>query len=148
MINAVAPSVPRRRLRKLHVGLFGYNRANAGISLPRAIPFCASLYSLGLPPEILGLVALSDADWAWICSTVPSVESELRDALRHLDPDRSWLPPLAAASVARALSLVGGVESHSGHSALARAARNAVRSGSGQLGDLIVEAAALRHFLG
>src|SRR2546421_9342040 len=37
LVNTVARAVPRRRLRKLHVGLFGYNRESAGVSLPRAI---------------------------------------------------------------------------------------------------------------
>ena len=34
--------VPRRRMRKLHIGLFGYSRSIGGISLPRAISFCAA----------------------------------------------------------------------------------------------------------
>ena len=32
-----------------------------GISLPRAITFTSALYSIGLPPEILGLNALNEA---------------------------------------------------------------------------------------
>src|SRR5207253_5195682 len=60
IVNAVSRAVPRRRLRKLHVGLFGYSRGTAGVTLPRAIPFCASLYSLGVPPELIGLAAVSD----------------------------------------------------------------------------------------
>jgi phosphoenolpyruvate carboxylase len=38
----------------LHVGLFGYSRGVGKVSLPRAIPFTASLYSLGVPPEFIG----------------------------------------------------------------------------------------------
>ncbi len=60
IINALANLVPRRRARKLHIGLFGYSRVNKGISLPRAIRFTAALYSLGIPPEILGLAALHE----------------------------------------------------------------------------------------
>jgi len=58
IINALAEFVPRRRARKLHIGLFGYSRINRGISLPRAIKFTAALYSLGIPPEVLGLTAI------------------------------------------------------------------------------------------
>lgn len=59
IINHVASFVPPRRTRKLHVGLFGYSRSLNEISLPRAISFCAACYSIGLPPEILGLSTLS-----------------------------------------------------------------------------------------
>src|SRR5881396_2939061 len=107
LVNAVARAVPRRRLRKLHVGLFGYNRASAGVSLPRAIPFCASLYSLGLPPEVIGIAALTDADWSWLRETAPAIESELADAARYLDPDViAQLPASVRESIDRASSLV------------------------------------------
>jgi phosphoenolpyruvate carboxylase len=52
--------MPSRRARKLHIGLFGYSRGFRGITLPRAIPFVASLYSLGIPPEIIGVSTLRD----------------------------------------------------------------------------------------
>ena len=65
-INSVAAYVPARRARKLHIGLFGYSRCVAGVCLPRAISFAASLYSIGLPPEFIGMSALnqlSSAEW-------------------------------------------------------------------------------------
>ncbi|MBI5036790.1 phosphoenolpyruvate carboxylase [Candidatus Micrarchaeota archaeon] len=64
-INSVAAYVPHRRERRLHVGLFGYARKMQGVSLPRAIPFTSALYSLGVPPEFLGVgTALSKLDSA------------------------------------------------------------------------------------
>jgi phosphoenolpyruvate carboxylase len=54
MIHALSTQVPQRRERKLHTGLFGYSRGIGKKKLPRAIPFTAVLYSLGVPPEFFG----------------------------------------------------------------------------------------------
>jgi phosphoenolpyruvate carboxylase len=65
-VNSLSPYVPQRRARKLHIGLFGYSRSVAGVSLPRAIPFAAALYSIGIPPEFVGakvLEEISEAEW-------------------------------------------------------------------------------------
>ena len=59
-VNSISPYVPQRRARKLHIGLFGYSRSVAGVSLPRAIPFAASLYSMGIPPEFIGAKVIED----------------------------------------------------------------------------------------
>src|SRR2546423_2757317 len=121
LVNAVARSVPRRRLRKMHVGLFGYNRESAGVSLPRAIPFCASLYSIGLPPEVIGLAAVSDSDWSWLRAAVPSIATDLADAVRYLDADQlAWLPAPSPQSAKRALTLVDSPPTHSEHPQLPR----------------------------
>jgi phosphoenolpyruvate carboxylase len=149
LVNTVARAVPRRRLRKMHVGLFGYNRASAGVSLPRAIPFCASLYSVGLPPEIIGFAALSDDDWAWLRETIPSLDSEVADAVRYLDRDAiPWLPPMVRESIDRALSLADAGDENTEHREIAREVRRVAEAGGAQMSELIVRAAALRRFLG
>ncbi len=54
LINSISQQVAKRRERMQHIGLFGYSRGFKGVNLPRAIPFTASLYSLGIPPEFIG----------------------------------------------------------------------------------------------
>jgi phosphoenolpyruvate carboxylase len=64
LLTSVVAYIPKRRARKLHIGLFGYSRNVDGIALPRAITFAAALYSLGLPPEFIGLEALNSLNEA------------------------------------------------------------------------------------
>lgn len=59
-INDITVYLPKRRARKLHIGLFGYSRQTGTAKLPRAISFVAALYSMGIPPEILGMASLND----------------------------------------------------------------------------------------
>lgn len=54
LINRMATFVPKRRERVQHIGLFGYSRGSGKVSLPRAIGFTGVLYSLGVPPELIG----------------------------------------------------------------------------------------------
>src|SRR3989344_1884729 len=54
LVNTVANYVPKRRERVQHIGLFGYSRGVGTVKLPRAIGFTAALYSIGIPPEVIG----------------------------------------------------------------------------------------------
>ena len=85
IIRTVSAHVPKRRERRLHVGLFGYGRSLGGVgevTLPRAIGFTAALYSIGIPPELLGLTCLSQADLSYVRKVYPSLDEDLRASLR------------------------------------------------------------------
>jgi len=83
-INQMAKSIPARRERIQHVGHFGYSRqlGKAGVKLPRAITFTAVFYSIGLPPELIGLGrGLEEARRAGLLGFVEEVYPELREAI-------------------------------------------------------------------
>ncbi len=87
LINAVALYVPPRRARRLHIGLFGYSRGVRGVRLPRAIPFTCALYSLGIPPEFIGLRALTDlneAEWRTLRQGYLNMINDLREAAGYV----------------------------------------------------------------
>lgn len=92
IINEVAKYVPKRRKRKLHTGLFGYSREVEGQKLPRVITFTAALYSIGIPPEILGLNAFSKDDLRFIKTIYINFEDDLADALKYVDFESELLP--------------------------------------------------------
>ena len=149
LVNQVAPHVPRRRLRKLHIGLFGYSRDDQEMSLPRAITFCAALYSVGLPPELLGSAAVDDSEWKYLRDRVPGLARHIEEGLALLDPEIvSTLPPLVAESVrvARERCVADSNEEHREIVGHIRA-----RLGDGQmylLPELIARAGSARRFLG
>jgi len=85
MISQMAQYVPQRRMRKLHIGLFGYARESKGITLPRAIKFCSALYSYGLPPELLGLNALNEKEIDMVKDYYSGFEADMKDSLKYLN---------------------------------------------------------------
>ncbi len=92
LVNRVAPYVPQRRKRKLHIGLFGYSRSSGDIELPRAITFTAAMYSIGVPPEILGLSALKENDMEYLHEVYANFEQDILDSLRYLNPESPYIP--------------------------------------------------------
>lgn len=151
IINTVAKFVPPRRKRKLHTGLFGYTRAVAGKRLPRAISFCASLYSIGLPPELLGLSSLKPQDVKMISEVYPNFLEDLQEAAQYFDPGcLSMLPPRVADDIKRTVRLLKLDEKPDLiHQALVGALRSQIkRDDTRSVTDLIGQAARVRRFLG
>ncbi len=146
VINNVAAYVPRRRKRKLHVGLFGYSRNVNGVSLPRAISFTAALYSIGLPPELLGLSALNHDDIRFLRQVYLNFDADLAAALRYTDLENPYL----SAETRRAIERLGiAYEVDTAHLDISRRIVNAVRHQRFQnLDEWILQAANLRQFLG
>jgi phosphoenolpyruvate carboxylase len=105
LINEVAKFVPGRRKRKLHIGLFGYARSLEGISLPRAIGFTAALYSIGIPPEILGLNALEERDIDFIRENYIHFDEDMKDSLRFLNPESLSLLPVSLRESLKSLGI-------------------------------------------
>ncbi|MCS7094634.1 MAG: phosphoenolpyruvate carboxylase [Thaumarchaeota archaeon] len=88
-INMIASHIPPRRARRQHIGLFGYSRTVGSIRLPRAIPFTASLYSIGMPPELIGLRAinsLSEEEFDFVLETHLNLRRDLEAVGRRV----SW----------------------------------------------------------
>ena len=87
IINYVAQFIPKRRARKLHIGLFGYSREVGTTRLPRAIKFTAVMYSLGIPPELIGASAfaeLSEREWQLLEEYYVNWKEDLKSASEFL----------------------------------------------------------------
>lgn len=143
-INKVAKHVPARRKRKLHIGLFGYSRDVGGVSLPRAISFTCALYSLGIPPEILGLNALNEADFSFLNEYYFNFEKDLKDALQYLNYDSPLIPePLKCK-----LALID-YEIDTEHEIITKQLMDFLKHDQTErIPELILRAASLRKFLG
>ncbi len=156
VVNQLASYVPQRRKRKLHIGLFGYSRKMQGmdgVSLPRAITFCAALYSVGFPPELLGLNALSGKDFDVMSETYKNFQSDLADALRYYTDDCTMVLPRTVMAqlkpvIDRFRTELGIVQDEE-HALLVKDIIGAyAHNRSRELQELIVDAARIRKFLG
>ena len=90
-INTVAASIPKRRERVQHVGLFGYSRGIGKVKLPRAIGFTAAMYSLGCPPELVGtgrgLAQLTSEQKELLRSVYQNIKLDLLQAGRYVNKE-------------------------------------------------------------
>lgn len=146
LINEAAAHVPDRRKRKLHIGLFGYSRETAGIKLPRAIKFTAALYSIGIPPELLALSALTRDDLALIREFYIHLDDDIWDALRYFNPDSPFLPEGVSSFLG---PYAGDVSPDPEHRELTGRICSHLKAGkTGNIGEHVLAAANVRGFLG
>ena len=151
LINELARFVPGRRMRKLHTGLFGYSREmKEGVSLPRVISFCAVLYSLGLPPDIIGLNALDEEEINVVRRVYPRFDGNLRDVLRYWNPEVLTIVPLEIRKQLQAVAdqYCEGVDEEYRGVTSELIGHMREKSFGTHLTDLIVRCGGLRSFLG
>lgn len=147
MINQVSKHVPNRRKRKLHIGLFGYSRSLGGVTLPRAIRFTASLYSLGIPPEVLALNIVTASDMEMIETCCPHMEGSIRDAMRFLNPSSYILLPDELVDSIKKLPIDHDVDER--HNAITEQVVSDMKKKRFEnLDELVLRAANVRGFLG
>ena len=107
LVNGISAFVPGRRARKLHVGLFGYSRSMKGIKMPRAIKFCGAFYSLGIPPELLGLSALSEKEFDELHGLYTKLDEDLKDAAKFLNKTNlGRMPPQVRSGISKVLERI------------------------------------------
>jgi phosphoenolpyruvate carboxylase len=148
MINNLATFVPGRRKRKMHIGLFGYSRQNAGVTLPRAIKFCAALYSLGLPPEIFGLNALDEKEIDFVKDTNKGFEEDMKDALRYYNEENLKVLPVEQRAVYEKTASRFDFVTDESHKKVTSIIYDDFRNNRQTLTENIERAAAIRSFLG
>ncbi|MEN2985849.1 MAG: phosphoenolpyruvate carboxylase, partial [Thermodesulfovibrionaceae bacterium] len=154
LINEVSNFVPKRRMRKLHVGLFGYSRSIGKVRLPRVIAFCCSCYSIGLPPELIGLNALRKDDIIGIKEIYRNIEHDLSVAMQYFNPKcLDIIPKNAKDAILNSIELINSLnisyEPNLNHREITSQIIKIIKDGMKKpLTDIIVEAAHLRRFLG
>ncbi len=146
LINYLAGHVPRRRMRKLHTGLFGYSRSLGKVTLPRVISFCAACYSIGLPPEILGLNVLDRDDLAHLKEAYIYFTEDVGEGLSYFNEEVFDILPCDVKSSLRIDAF--DFEVNHEHKKITSRIIKAVKKGSTDLKPMIEEAAHLRRFLG
>jgi len=149
IINHVASFVPKRRMRKLHVGLFGYARSIGKVKLPRVISFSAACYSIGLPPEILGLNVLTSEDMKCMRDMYVNFMYDMRTAMSYFNKDVLAILPDEVVGAIRELYLQdwGDFRVDQEHGATTSRIIRAVKDNT-HLQEMLIEAAHVRKFLG
>ena len=148
-IKEMAQYVPSRRKRKLHIGLFGYSRNVSGVQLPRAITVCASLYSYGLPPEILGLDSLTSNEIDYIRDIYSNFDADLKDSLKYLNEENLKTLPKEISGFIKEASRIVDYEEDASHKKITSIIiDNLKKKDYKLLSENIVRAGFIRGFLG
>lgn len=150
LITAIAPFVPRRRQRFLHAAKKGYGRGlngHIGPALPRAIGFTASLYSVGLPPELFGLSAITPADAQLLDEVYPNWRFDVGTALDYVNTGTRFGQKLAESAATLGLYALEPQTEHFNYSThILKIITN--KKLTPRISEVILEAAKIRNFLG
>ncbi len=145
-VNSFSVFVPQRRMRKLHIGLFGYARSTGEVVLPRAITFCAACYSLGLPPELLDIAFMSKEDVEYLYEVSPTAKKAIEDAASLYNPESERVFGDIAKRVGDFASGFPQNEFH--REATSRIIELFLSGTTSELSNYVTEAAIIRQFLG
>lgn len=149
LANRMAQHVPSRRKRKLHIGLFGYSRESGGVTLPRAIKYTGAMYSLGLPPELLGLHALNERELDVLRDAWRNFDADHAAAARFLNAGNLALFPQRIQDDVRAVMARFPVEADHDHQRITTIIRESfAKERAEQVKEDVVRAAFVRGFLG
>ncbi|WXG42320.1 MAG: phosphoenolpyruvate carboxylase [Candidatus Freyarchaeum deiterrae] len=149
LINQIARHIPQRRKRKLHIGLFGYSRGVGTAVLPRAITFCAALYSVGIPPEIFGLSALNEKYRETVADIYKSFDEHISQSLQYLNQDNLKLLYPNLAEKIREIAKEFEFETNQEHQNLTTQIVKLFKQNEPtKIEEKILEAGAIRGFLG
>jgi phosphoenolpyruvate carboxylase len=149
MVNDIAANVPGRRARKLHVGLFGYARSMKGIKLPRAIKFCAAFHSFGIPPELLGLNALSDKEFDELHTLYIKLDEDLADSAKYVNrANLQFFPKEISKGIEKVLGWIDYEEDEEYSAVTTKLMQHFRKQEKAPLQDEIKRAAWMRKFLG
>jgi phosphoenolpyruvate carboxylase len=146
--------VPKRRMRKLHIGLFGYSRSVGGVTLPRVINFCAACYSIGLPPELLGVNCLDKEELKDLKNIYKNLEYDFSIALQYFNPKcLELLNEEEKNKIIKSLEVLNSLDIkytvHIEHKEVTTNILKNLKKGiTSNLSELLIEGAYLRKFLG
>lgn len=145
-VNLFSLHIPKRRMRKLHVGLFGYSRKTGDVVLPRAISYCAACYSLGLPPELLDIAFLNENEVEMLFSLSPSSRGAITEACSYFNPDSRKIFGEIADEVAKFANKFDINPSH--REVTSEIIRRFSEGNLENISYLVTEAGLIRRFLG
>ena len=149
LVNQLSGYIPKRRKRKLHIGLFGYSRKAGNVSLPRAITFCAALYSVGLPPELLGLSSITKKEKETVRNNYPNFDFDMEEAAKYYNPECLAVLPREIIKNAESVLSDIKVEADAQHKETTSNVIESIRHNRfHEIPSLAVQAAKLRRFLG
>jgi phosphoenolpyruvate carboxylase len=150
-VNPFTSHIPSRRLRKLHIGLFGYSRKSGKVHLPRAIQYCACLYSIGLPPGMLGWNTVNSKDLVALKEEYPSpnLEEDLRDTLTYFNPESlSLFSSKLRGQIKKVLKITDFATNTDHKKITSEIIRCHKKQQTDPIHDLVIEAGRIRKFLG